>query len=63
MKIKVYRVVPKGNINGISYMVDAPNKRIARWCGANMFNNEYIAFLTAKDMIAKRFRLKGGIEQ
>lgn len=60
MKVKVYRVVPKENPNGIFYMVDAPNKRIAKWCGANLFNNEYIAFLSAKDMIAERFRVKGG---
>lgn len=60
MKVKVYRVVPKKNTNGVFYMVEAPNKRIAKWCGANLFNNEYIAFLSAKDMIAERFRVKGG---
>lgn len=60
MKAKVYRVVPKKNTSGVFYMVDAPNKRIAKWCGANLFNNEYIAFLSAKDMIAERFRVKGG---
>ena len=54
MKVKVYRVVPKENPNCIFYMVDAPSKRIAKWCGANLFNNEYIDFnfLSAKDMIA-----------
>ena len=62
MKVKVYRVVPKKNTNGVFYMVDAPNRRIAKWCGANLFNNEYIAFLSAKDMIAERFRVKGGEE-
>ena len=62
MKVKVYRVAPKENPNGIYYMVDAPNKRIAKWCGANLFNNEYIDFLSAKDMIAERFRVKGGEE-
>lgn len=60
MKVKVYRVLPKKNPNGIFYMVDAPNKRIAKWCGANLFNNEYAAFLSAKDMGAERFRAKGG---
>ena len=60
MKVKVYRVEPKKNTNGVFYMVDAPSKRIAKWCGANLFNNEYIAFLSAKDMIAKRFKLKDG---
>ena len=62
MKIKVYRVEPKENPNSIFYMVDAPNKRIAKWCGANLFNNEYIAFLSAKDMVAERFRANGGAE-
>ena len=62
MKVKVYRVVLKKNTNGVFYMVDAPNKRIAKWCGANLFNNEYISFLSAKDMIAERFRVKGGEE-
>ena len=58
MKVKVYKVVPKKNPKGIFYMVDAPNKKIAKWCGANLFNNEYIAFASAKDMVAKRFRVK-----
>lgn len=60
MKVKVYRVAPKENSNGISYLVDAPSKRIAKWCGANLFNNEYISFLAAKDMVAERFTVKGG---
>lgn len=30
--------------------------------GANLFNNEYIDFLSAKDMIAERFTVKGGEE-
>ena len=58
MKVKVYRVVPKHNSSGIYYMVDAPNKRIAKWCGANLYNYDYSAFLSDKDMIAERFRVK-----
>jgi hypothetical protein len=57
MKIKVYRVSPKDNPN-IEYLVDAPNKGIARWCGANLCNHEYTGFHTAKDMKVKRFRTK-----
>ena len=57
MKVKVYRVVPKHNSNEISYMVEAPNKRMAKWCGAKFYNNDYSAFLSDKDMIAKRFRV------
>lgn len=63
MKVKVYRVVPKKNIDGIFYMVDAPSKRVAKWCGANLVNNEYFAFLSAKDMVAERFRVKGGADK
>ena len=62
MKVKVYRVAPKENPNGISYLVDAPSKRIAKWCGANLFNNEYISFLAAKDMVVERFTVKGNEE-
>ena len=57
MKVKVYKVVPKHNSNGIFYMVDAPNRRIAKWCGANLYNHEYIDFLSDKDMVAERFRV------
>lgn len=60
MKVKVYRVVSKKNPNIAYYMVDAPSKRIAKWCGANLYNSEYCAFLSAKDMIAERFRVKDG---
>lgn len=65
MKVKVYRVEPKENPKGVYYMVDAPSKRIAKWCGANLYDNdlydnEYTTFSSAKDMIAKRFKLKGG---
>ena len=57
MKVKVYRVMLKDALNGdIFYMVDAPNKRIARWCGANLFNNEYTGLKRAKDMVAVRFK-------
>lgn len=55
MKVKVYRVVSKKNPNIAYYMVDAPSKRIAKWCGANLYNSEYCAFLSANDMIAERF--------
>lgn len=54
---------PKEKSNGVFYMVDAPSKRIAKWCGANLFNNEYIDFLSAKDVIAERFKVKGGVEE
>lgn len=61
MQVKQYRVVPKDNPTGIFYMVDAPNKRIAKWCGANLLNNEYVTFLKADDMVAYRFRYRNGL--
>lgn len=56
MKIKVYKVWPKNNPENF-YMVDAPCVLIAKWCGANLVNNEYAVFLSAKDMKAERFTL------
>ncbi len=46
MKVKVYRVWIKGDM----YLVDAPNKRIAKWCAANLYNNQYFDFASAKDV-------------
>jgi hypothetical protein len=39
------------------YLVDAPSKRIAKWCGAAILNNTYANFLTAKNMVAERFKV------
>ena len=30
MKVKVYRVAPKENPDSVSYLVDAPSKRVAK---------------------------------
>ena len=46
MKAKVYRVWVRGEW----YFVDAPNKRIAKWCAVNLYNNEYMPFATIKDV-------------
>ena len=55
MKIKVY----VGWINGEWYFVDAPNKRIAKWCVANLHNNQYMAFKSAKDVEKiERFKMQ-----
>ena len=59
MKVKVYKVYPKkqtGDEDRFWYFVDAPSKRIAKWCGAAHYNNEYAAFLKASDMVAEHFR-------
>lgn len=53
-KVKVYKVYPKNNPD-LWYLVDAPSKRIAKWCGAGILNNTYAGFLAAKDMKAERF--------
>jgi hypothetical protein len=55
-KVKVYKVYPKNNPN-LWYLVDAPSKRIAKWCGAAILNNTYTGFLTAKDMKTERFKV------
>jgi hypothetical protein len=54
MKVKVYKVWPKNAVD-LWYLVDAPCKYIAKWCGAAVINNNYATFLTAKDMEVRRF--------
>lgn len=44
--IKMYKVV----IRNAYYYVDAPNKRIAKWCGYNMFCNEYCSDASIKEV-------------
>ena len=55
MKVKVYKVSLKEDPN-IWYFVDAPSKRVARWCGATLYNNEYAGFRTNKDIKVERFK-------
>lgn len=55
MKVKVYKVSLK-EVPNIWYFVDAPSKRIAKWCGAALYNNEYMGFRTSKDMKVERFK-------
>lgn len=56
-KVKVYRVYPK-NSPDLWYLVDAPCKYIAKWCGAAILNNTYCNFLAAKHMKAERFKVE-----
>ena len=52
MKIKEYEVRLHGKFtNPHTFIVEAPNKRIAKWCGANLFNHQYFSFATAKDIM------------
>lgn len=46
MRVKVYR----GWIDHCEYLVDAPNRYVAKWCIANLHNNRYLDFATAKDV-------------
>ena len=46
MKIKMYKV----SILGTHHYVEAPNKRIAQWCGYNMYCNEYAGISSIKDV-------------
>ena len=55
MKIKVYKVSLKRDPN-MHYFVDAPNKRVAKWCGAAIHNHEHATFLAAKDMNVEKFK-------
>lgn len=55
MKVKVYKVSLKEDPS-IWYFVDAPSRRIARWCGAALYNYEYTGFRTAKDIKVERFK-------
>lgn len=53
-KVKVYKVYPKNNPD-LWNLVDAPSRRVAKWCGTAILNNTYSVFLSAKDMIAERW--------
>jgi hypothetical protein len=57
MRTKVYLVYPKDN-RSKEYHVDAPSRRIAKWCGANLYNSEYFEFKSAKDMEAVEFEFR-----
>ena len=56
MKVKVYKVWPKNNPD-LYYYVDAPSKRVAKWCGAAIINNDYASCLTASDMLVERLKV------
>ena len=56
-KVKVYKVYPK-NEPDLWYLVDAPCKHIAKWCGAAILNNTYANFLTVKHMKAERWQME-----
>lgn len=53
MKTKVWKVTLKEN--GEHFLVEAPSKRIAKWCAANVYMNDYCVVKSAKDFTAKRY--------
>ena len=56
-KVKVYKVYPKDDPS-IYFLLEAPNKRIAKWCGADCYINYYPGFRTIKDMVVERIKTK-----
>ena len=56
-KVKVYKVYPKKDTD-LWYLVEAPNRHVAKWVGANILNSDYMTFHTAKDMKVERWTIK-----
>lgn len=54
LKVKVYKVYPKDNYT-MWYLVEAPCKYIAKWCGTAIINRTYTSGYTAKDMKVERW--------
>lgn len=53
--MKLYTVYLKSAPTKHWYSVEAPNKRIARWCGYNLFQNEYLGGnVSIRDFKVKR---------
>ena len=46
MKVKMYKAI----IRDTYYYVEAPNKRVAKWCGYNMYTNEYAGVASIDDV-------------
>lgn len=53
--LKTYIVYPKGEPD-LWYEVDAPTRRVAKWCGLNVIQANYVCNYTIKDMIAEKKR-------
>ena len=54
---KTYIVYPKENPD-LWYEIEAPTKRVAKWCGLNVIQSNYCCNYTVKDMVAERKRDK-----
>lgn len=53
--IKRYIVYPKANPD-LWYEIEAPTRRIAKWCGLNVIKANYCCGYTKRDMVVKRYR-------
>lgn len=51
--LKTYIVYPKSQPD-LWFEVDAPTRRVAKWCGLNVIHASYCCNYTIKDMVAKR---------
>lgn len=50
---KTYIVYPK-HAPSLWYEIDAPTKRVAKWCGLNVIQTNYCGCYRVKDMVARR---------
>lgn len=55
MFIKTYEVFVKNDHN-VSYIVEAPSKRVARWCGHALFSDQYFANTKIRDIKVRRLK-------
>lgn len=55
--IKTYIVYPR-SAPELWYEIEAPTKRIAKWCGLNAVQSNYGCGYTIKDMVVERKRDK-----
>lgn len=51
--IKTYIVYPKGEPD-LWYEIDAPTKRVAKWCGLNVIQTNYCGGYSIKDIVVRR---------
>ena len=54
LKVQTYRVHLKEQPS-YYYYIEAPSKRIAKWCAAAIFEHEYTCCKKGKDFKAKRY--------
>ena len=53
--MKTYKINLKKHPQ-FEYIIDAPNKRIAKWCAVSIHNQNYMCGITIKDVDIKRHK-------